>query len=236
MSYIKPNTDYEVGMFLMENIAQRRGRENDDNVPEGWFNHIFEHEPTTEQAMDWVNRTWFIPNKKADLYKKKRMNKLMKDEDASLIDSRIITLQFDKKNHKDVMDSRTFNRAFCEIYVNEMRKSNYKFIVNGKMTFEFYTESGWNPHIHIYTETNKQIGAIAQVLRRKFIEKSKWKIWNIDVKAGKPSHQEGYVHANNSCDSQNEHNTVIKCDDKQKYVIMDNEFRQQNNIKNSYDI
>ena len=129
MSYIKPNTDYEVGMFLMENIAQRRGREDDDNVPEGWFNHIFEHEPTTEQAMDWVNRTWFITNKKADLYKAKRMNKLMKDEDIDLISSRIITLQFDKKNHKDVMDSRTFNRAFCEIYVNEMKKSNYRVII-----------------------------------------------------------------------------------------------------------
>lgn len=236
MSYIKPNTDYEVGMFLMENVAQRRGRESDDNVPEGWFNHLFEYEPTTEQAMDWVNRTWFVPNKKADIYKKKRMNKLMKDEDPDLIDSRIITLQFDKKNHKDVMDSRTFNRAFCEIYVNEMKKSNYKFIVNGKMTFEFYTESGWNPHIHIYTETDKQIGAIAQVLRRKFIEKSKWKIWNIDVKAGKPSYQAGYCDVPDGAVPDGTENTIIKCDAKMDYVAKDNEFRQQNNIKNSYDI
>jgi len=236
MSYIKPNTDYEVGMFLMENVAQRRGREDDDNVPEGWFNHLFEFEPTNEQAMDWVNQTWFIPNKKADLYKAKRMNKLLKDEDPNLIKSRIITLQFDKKNHKEMCESSTFNRAFCEIYVNEMRKSNYKFITNGKMSFEFYTQMGWNPHIHIYTETDKQIGAIAQVLRRKFVEKSKWKIWNIDVKAGTAENQEGYVHARSACSSNPEENTVIKKDDKMEFVMKDNEFRQQNNIQNSYDI
>ncbi len=164
------------------------------------------------------------------------MNKLMKDEDPALIKSRIITLQFDKKNHKDVMHSRTFNRAFCEIYVNEMKKSNYKFITNGKMSFEFHTQNGWNPHIHIYTETDKQIGAIAQVLRRKFMDKSKWKIWNIDVKAGTSEHQEGYVHARSLCDSRADENTVIKCDDKKEFVLKDTEFRQQNNIKNSYDI
>jgi hypothetical protein len=234
MSYIKPNTDYEVGMFLMENVAKRRGGD-DDNTPDGWFNHLFEHEPTTEQAMDWVNRTWFIPNKKADLYKAKRMNKLMKDEDPNLISSRIITLQFDKKNRKEVADPKTFNRAFCEIYVEEMRKSNYKFIVNGKMTFEFWTKEGWNPHIHIYTETDKQIGAIAQVLRRKFIEKSKWKIWNIDVKAGKPSYQAGYCDVPEGlCDEPD--NVILKCDDKKAYALKDSEFRQQNNIQNSYDI
>jgi hypothetical protein len=133
-------------------------------------------------------------------------------------------------------ESSTFNRAFCEIYVNEMRKSNYKFIVNGKMSFEFHTEMGWNPHIHIYTETDKQIGAIAQVLRRKFVEKSKWKIWNIDVKAGTAENQEGYVHARSACSSNPEENTVIKKDDKMEFVMKDNEFRQQNNIQNSYDI
>ena len=71
-------------------------------------------------------------------------------------------------------------------------------------------QSGWNPHIHIYTETDKQIGAIAQVLRRKFIEKSKWKIWNIDVKAGKPSHQEDYCDVPDGAVPDGIENIIIK--------------------------
>ncbi len=67
MSYIKPNTDYEVGMFLMENVAKRRGHEDDDNIPEGWFNHLFEYEPTTEQAMDWVTKNLVYTKQKSRL-------------------------------------------------------------------------------------------------------------------------------------------------------------------------
>ena len=106
------------------------------------------------------------------------------------------------------------------------------------MCFEFYTKEGWNPHIHLYTETSVQVGAIAQVLRRKFIEKSKWKIWNVDVKKGTADHQEGYIHARNSCSAvpEGNENVVIKCDEKMEFVAKDNEFRRQNNIKNSYDL
>lgn len=233
---IKKNDEFEVGMFLKENVAKRRGRPDDEDVPEGWFNHIFEKEPTEAEAEEWVYKKWFYKNKMADINKRKRMTQMMKDENPELVSSRIITLEFDKKNIADVRNEATFTKAFCENYVREFKKSNYRWMKNGHMSFEFYGESGFHPHIHVYTETDVKKGIIALELRRKFVNKSKWKIWSVDVKIGTADYQEGYVHARNACAADPEGNTIIKCDDKQHLVNLDTQFRNKNNILHSYDI
>lgn len=222
MEGYKSPSEHEVGVFIKEWILMKR--DESDDVPEGWYNKFFEERPTEAEADEWVLMNWYLKNLKSDRKKSARINKLLKGEDPNLVKSRIITLSFDPKHYPECKKEETYNRAFCELYVEEFRKSDYKFIENGKMTFEFFTGNGFMPHIHIYTETDKQIGAMAQVLRRKFVEKSKWKIWNVDVKAGNSATQEQYVAGNH------------KCEEKQEFVEKDREFRKNNNIQNSYDI
>lgn len=219
--YKKP-TEHEVGVFIKEWILMKR--DDGDDVPEGWYNKFFEDKPTEIEADEWIMMNWYLKNLKSDRKKSARINKLLKGEDPNLVSSRIITLSFDSKANPELKKPETYNRAFCELYVEEFRKSNYKFIENGKMTFEFFTENGFNPHIHIYTETDKQIGAMAQVLRRKFVEKSKWKIYRVNITPGSSATQEQYVAGNN------------KCDEKHEFVEKDLDLRKNNNIQNSYDI
>lgn len=219
--YRKPN-EQEVGVFIKEWILMKR--DDSEDVPEGWYNKFFEYKPSEQEADDWILMNWYLKNLQSDRKKSARINKLLKGEDPDLVKSRIITLSFDSKANAELKNPEAYTRAFCELYVDEFKRSNYKFIQNAKMSFEFYTENGFQPHIHVYTENDKQIGAIAQVLRRKFVEKSKWKIYRCNITPGCSSNQESYIADN------------IKCDEKNEYVLKDIELRKKNNIKNSYDI
>ena len=188
-SYYGTQTEAEFLEHLRSEVLpyEEKGREDER------FSSIWETKPTPLQIEDWILKHWIMPQKIKEQRERKKLLEMMKESNPEMIDTRIITLQFDKKNHEELTNPDIFTKAFCEIYVNEFKKSQYKFITNGKVSFEFYTENGFNPHFHIYTEDNTQVGKIAQVLRRKFVDKDKWKIWNIDVKKGTSKNQEQYI-------------------------------------------
>jgi hypothetical protein len=226
------HTEKDTADFLRDFVLTSE----DEGRADGWYNRFFEFEPTARECDDWVIKNWTIKNRSADRKRQQRINRLIKDEDPDLISSRIITLSFDSDNHKELEKPPAYTKGFCQIYVDEFKKSNYKWMNNGKMSFEFYTNNGFKPHIHIYTESNEPIGQIALGLRRKFVEKTKWKIYRVNVKPGTPANQEEYLPSGGLCDSSYDSKPANKQMEKMQYVEKDIELRKKNNIQHSYEI
>lgn len=221
MNENKKLTEEEVGIFIRDNVLTLE----EEDHPDGWFNSFFETEPTLAQRDEYILRQWTARNKQADEKKRLRINRILKEMDPSLVKSQIITMQFNRQLHEELKQPETFTKGLAEIYVNEFKKANYKWLSNGKMTFEFYSKTGFNPHIHIYCETGNTPGQTYQALKRKFSFSKKWRIYNINVTPGNAEYQEKYVLER-----------YEKQESKQVYTEQDKVLRVKNGIQHSYDI
>ena len=104
-----------------------------------------------------------------------------------------------------------------------LKQSNFKWLVNGAYTYEFYSgrESKWNPHIHICSD---KIGISASQVRQA-IDRSpcrkKTKTYNTNVVVGKDDQHTRYVMGD-------------KKESKEENTMKDEQLRKNYKIKSYY--
>lgn len=98
-----------------------------------------------------------------------------------------------------------------------IKQSNYKWIQNASYTFEYFSNNGYNPHIHIKIDKTLPDSQIAQMLRRKKIPS----IYNINV-----SHKTEEIH--------NAYIMGDKKETKRENVEKDEAFRSMHGLQDYY--
>lgn len=129
----------------------------------------------------------------------------------------ILTLSLDKKT-----DKRETVKKIKEIidFV-----STLSYLEEPILSCEFFSECGWNPHVHIfsYNSTKRSAGVIAQQLRRQIANRQSLKdiVYRVQCKRGRASNQANYL-------------VSLKKESKREHQIKDEVFRKENEIMDYY--
>jgi hypothetical protein len=110
--------------------------------------------------------------------------------------------------------------------IEAIKSAKWALIDNGKARCEYYSEVGWNPHIHIFTYQKKNDGALAQHVRKKIKAVLKDKasiVYRVSVVNASDDRHVKYINGE-------------KKEGKEKYVRMDENFRNENGIEETYDL
>lgn len=130
------------------------------------------------------------------------------------LQTQILTLSIDKnlKEEKVV--------ELCNAFTEHFFNSRLKCIEEPILRYEFYSSTGWNPHIHIFTyklTTNGKLATrIRQTIKNKFPD-----IYRVEAVAGKEQNQAQYLMG-------------IKKEEKTEFLELDNIFREKYNLKEYY--
>lgn len=143
----------------------------------------------------------------------KEMHKRLKKACPEHCKSLLITLSIDKNLTPTDAVVKQFE------VIDKLQKANYKYFSSVAHRFEYFSKSGWNPHIHICTDKNNTPGQVAQSLRRKLLKGMS--VYNIDVAEIGYQQVQKYINGD-------------KADDKMVYVAKDAKFRSENDIEDIY--
>lgn len=179
----------------------------------GWqYNEWFQEKPTNED----VNELIMNQQLKCDLAKKVKRKKYMEKfngEDKN--NGQLITLCIDK-DYKQVP-------KLAEEIISVIKETQYKDIIDGYAVIEVTGDDmEWNPHIHCVTKKVGKAGALAQVLRRKFINE-KYQIYRVHIEPVKYERGLTYMEGD-------------KIDDKLPQVEADKKYRNDNKLKRLYNL
>lgn len=103
--------------------------------------------------------------------------------------------------------------------MHKIIQSKYKWLINASYSFEYYSNNGWNPHIHIKIDKTIRDSQIAQQLRRKELSST----YNINVSSKTDEIHQAYIMGN-------------KKEDKRQNTDKDQDFRKIHNIQDFYEI
>ncbi|AXH77102.1 MAG: putative replicase [Circoviridae sp.] len=195
------------------------------------FNEFFQNKPTPDEVTETA-KAFYIKGLRATQIAEERKRNLFSQAQEH---GQIITLNFDK----DAPD----RIALMDYAINEIKKANYSWLDKDAVyCYEFYSSQSPtepdNPHIHIgtkrmvdkkgklYKATN-----IAQMLRRKFAEKSKTPIKAIyGVNGEERTWKIARDYVNGSCASKSDGADGIPEGEKWKYTKQDIKYRATNKI------
>lgn len=141
----------------------------------------------------------------------------MKQTASAILKTQLITIMIDKE-----VDESNAIHIQLEI-IDKLKEANYKFLSDVSHRFEYFTQEGWNPHIHILTLKNISDGRGAQQIRRKLME-SKNKIdevYRVHFSTLNYERHSKYINGE-------------KCELKAEYLAKDAEFRKKHNINDIY--
>lgn len=103
--------------------------------------------------------------------------------------------------------------------IEKIKSSKYKWMVNASYSFEYYSNNGWNPHIHIKIDKTIRDSQIAQQLRRKELSS----VYNINVSSKTEEIHDAYIMGN-------------KKEAKRENTDKDQDFRKIHNIQDFYEM
>ena len=84
--------------------------------------------------------------------------------------------------------------------IDDIRKANYRWLIDAEAVFEYYSNNGWNPHIHIATRRIDKEAKIKGNLIAKFIKKQKHGVYRIDVEKRPFQSAWNYISGNKKSD------------------------------------
>lgn len=149
-------------------------------------------------------------NQKCREYKKRTGN----------LKTQLCNVHFDQKATKEeVIDAQMK-------LIEGIKSAEWALIDHGKARCEYYSEVGWNPHIHIFTYQIKNDGALAQHVRKKIKTVLKEKasiVYRVSVVNANDDRHVKYINGE-------------KKEGKEKYVRMDENFRKENGIEETYEL
>ncbi len=188
-----------------------------DDTP-GQFNRHFNERPTDAILIDYLDDMEIRADEAVVLRKQRLARKRYGD-----LECYHITISFDKKTRPDGTFNHQKVKECMMSFMSSFERTNYKWSVDPIAVCEFYTESGFNPHIHMIVKKNyldssvKTPSQIQQLLRRKYIEnknnKPVYGIYSVNVKKLPLNKGENYVNG-------------LKQDSKLDNVEKDKKYRQ----------
>lgn len=144
---------------------------------------------------------------------KNRVNKYLKENSPEQVKSQMITISIDQ----NLEPAKALEIQFKVI--EKIKSANYKCLQNVSHKFEYWSDAGWNPHIHIVSDKNKSDGQVAQLIRRKL--KDMPEAYRIYVNTLTYEIHSQYIKGQKA---------VIK----QVYLIKDDSFREIHQIEDIY--
>uniref|UniRef100_UPI00404889E3 hypothetical protein n=2 Tax=Pseudomonadota TaxID=1224 RepID=UPI00404889E3 len=103
--------------------------------------------------------------------------------------------------------------------IEKIKQSKYKWMINSSYSFEYYSNNGWNPHIHIKIDKTIRDSQIAQMLRRKELKS----VYNINVSSKTDEIHTSYIMGD-------------KKEAKRENSERDQNFRKIHNIQDYYEM
>lgn len=103
--------------------------------------------------------------------------------------------------------------------IEKIKTSKYKWMINASYSFEYYSNNGWNPHIHIKIDKTIRDSQIAQQLRRKELKS----VYNINVSSKTDEIHTSYIMGD-------------KKEAKRENTEQDQNFRKIHNISDYYEM
>ena len=150
-----------------------------------------------------------------DIYadNKKKVYSYLKQYSPEQVKTQMITLSIDQK-----LDPAKAVEIQLDV-IEKIKKANYKCFSNVSHKFEYYTKTGFNPHIHIVLDKNKSDGQISQLIRRKL--KDNPEIYRVHVCTLHRQAHDAYMQGD-------------KTDEKHEFVKKDEVFREIHQIQDIY--
>lgn len=146
---------------------------------------------------------------------KNRVSSFLKLEKPDQVKTQLITISIDKK----LEPTETADVQFKVI--EKIKSANYKCLDNVSHKFEYYTENGWNPHIHIMTDKIKAKSYVAQLIDRKLKNAGLHEAYRVNVSELNHEAHDAYMNG-------------VKKESKQEFVIKDEVFRETHDIEDIY--
>ena len=176
------------------------------------YNEMFAEKPNDEQVYKKIEECRIKCDKSMEEQRKAyNLKKFGEDEN----DGYLITLSIDKA-YLQVP-------KLAEEIISVIKETQYKDIIDGYAVIEVTGEDmEWNPHIHCVTKKVGKAGALAQVLRRKFINE-KYQIYRVHIEPVKYERALTYMEGD-------------KIDDKLAQVEADKKYRNDNKLKRIYNL
>jgi len=162
----------------------------------------------SEDRILWITN-WLTRIKENEIHRENMFKEELKALKPEIVKCQLITISIDKHLSE--------NDAVIKQYdiIQRIKDANYKDLQSVRYTFEYFSKTGFNPHIHIVCDKIKSNGQIAQLIRRKL--KKVPEVYNIDVLALDFESADNYIRG-------------LKKDDKMDDVDKDIEFRKDRNI------
>jgi len=161
-------------------------------------------ECTQERAKAWflADKLWF----KQSLAVIKEIDKIVEKSQPTPSQFHFVTIGF---NHQE------FTIDACHIAIQKILKMDW--VISAKANLEYFRENGQHPHVHFIIETPYKKGKIVDsIFKSKYMKKLVLKKNFIDVKPALECHFK-YIN-------------LEKQEAKMVYVILDQEWRQKNQI------
>jgi hypothetical protein len=144
---------------------------------------------------------------------KAKVNYFLKKHSPEQVKTQMITLSIDQK-----LDPAKAVEIQFDV-IEKIKKANYKCFSNVSHKFEYYTKTGFNPHIHIVLDKNKSDGQVSQLIRRKL--KDVPEVYRVHVSTLHYQAHHAYIQG-------------IKTDEKHEFVQKDEVFREIHQIQEIY--
>lgn len=144
---------------------------------------------------------------------KSRVNHFLKKYSPEQVKTQMITLSIDQK-----LDPAKAVAIQFEV-IEKIKKANYKCFSNVSHKFEYYTKTGFNPHIHIVLDKNKSDGQISQLIRRKL--KDNPEVYRVHVSTLHYQAHHDYIQGK-------------KTEEKHEFLEKDEVFREIHQIQDIY--
>lgn len=199
---------FDIHRELISHIITLRN----DTAPNGWFNHNFKDRPSGSEVEHYVDMLHVKCELQETLKNARLRNKYNMyvdgDEEGFFITFSMDKAEFDKNIGKADEPFGPFNHSKikdCMMKVlDSFRDADYKWCSEPIACCEFYSTSGFNPHIHIICKRNVNSkstpATIRQGLQRKFQKeyqgkpnKKNFGCYNVNMKKLAFTHGENYV-------------------------------------------
>lgn len=192
----------------------------DPECLEGWNRH-FKEKPTDTQLIDYLDINEIKCDENTVLRKQRLAKKRYGDLEAFNI-----TVGFDKHIGEDLEINHDKLKKSILRFLGDFQNTKYKWALDPVAVCEFYSDVGWNPHVHILCKKNyectiKTASAIQQALHRKYVKGNKHTVYRIYVSKLPITKGQDYVEG-------------FKQDSKQEYLIKDKEYRSKHGYTNIY--
>ena len=168
-----------------------------------------------DESIDWDLTALRFVQSEEDIVAEsaEKVRNHLKQHAPTQLKTQLITISIDKN-----LEPVDAVKVQYEVY-DAIAGAEYKFLDNATATFEYHTDKGFNPHIHIMTHKVKSDGQVAQQIRRKF--KNNDKVYRVHVSTLNYQQHSAYMNGD-------------KQEAKQEYVRKDEVFREIHNINNIF--